>query len=184
MAQAQGQVVQARQGVLKGTRKSQLQSKAVLPFDRTRHVTNCLEGTSLPQCTTPLSPVCLIFSGTLGFHLIYFALPSQPLPLLTDRKRSSHPGFCCSRNSGSTKRQHSAPGQLEVRTLRDRAAGPSSFYTSILHLPITLRSPWLPAQVPQLPTLPAHTAHVRTRVPWALLTAGIEHTFLDFEIVL
>lgn len=68
--------------------------------------------------------------------------------------------------------------------LRDRAAGPSSFYTSILHLPITLRSPWLPAQVPQLPTSPAHTAHVRTRVPWALLTAGIEHTFLDFEIVL
>lgn len=71
-----------------------------------------------------------------------------------------------------------------MRTLRDRAAGPSSFYTSILHLPITLRSPWLPAQVPQLPTSPAHTAHVRTRVPWALLTAGIEHTFLDFEIVL
>lgn len=71
-----------------------------------------------------------------------------------------------------------------MKILRDRAAGPSSFCTNILHLPITLHSPWLPVQVPQLPTSPAHTAHIRTRVPRALLTAGIEDTFLHFEIVL
>lgn len=36
---------------------------------------------------------------------------------------------------GNTKRQCSAPGQLEVRMLRDRAGGTSSFCISILHLP-------------------------------------------------
>lgn len=136
-------------------------------------LTNCLEGTSLPQCTSPLSPACLtssqapLDSTSSTFPSYYPPAQCQPLPLLTDRKHSSHPGFFCCRSSGSTKRQHSASGELEVRMLRDRAAGPSSFYTSILHLPITLRSPG------SLPRSHSSQHHRHTRLTSALVSLGL-----------
>lgn len=112
-------------------------------------------------------------SGTLGFNHIYPPASSY---------RNAHPiQASAAAGAGKHKRQHSAPGQLEVRILRDRAAGPFSFCTKILHLPITLHSPLAPCPGP---TSLAHTAHVCTHVPRALLTAGIEDTSLDFEIVL
>lgn len=111
--------------------------------------TNCLEGTPLLQCTRPLSPACLTSSqakapcNSTCFHLIYFPLSyilaSCPMSVSASSHRGKHSssqrGFCSCTTSGNTKRQCSAPGQLEVRTLRDRAAGTSLFCISILHLP-------------------------------------------------
>lgn len=96
------------------------------------------------------------------------------------QKTLIHPGFSSCRSGGSTKRQHSAPGQLEERMLRDRAAGPS---------PSSYQHPPSPAFLPgSLPRSHSSQHHWHTQLTsthssvW--LTAGIEDTFLDFEIVI
>lgn len=133
---------------------------------------NHLEGTTLPsaQAPCPQSASHHLRHPWIQFHLpspliIFLPNVSFCLFLLTENTHS-HPGFCSCRSSESTKRQQSAPGELEVRLLRDRAAAPSPSYIITLHLLITLHSLLAPCPRPTAPNITGtHSSRLHTR-PW------------------
>lgn len=144
---------------------------------------------SLPQCTSPLSPACLtssqapLDSTPSTFPSYYPPAQCQPLPLLADRKHSPPSKLLQLQEQCKHKKAAQCPGTAGREDAEGQQLPPHPVSTPSIS-PSHCTPPWLPAQVPQLPTSPAHTAHVCTHVPGALLTAGIEDTFLDFEIVL
>lgn len=104
-----------------------------------------------PGHKSPVRSLPHIFSGTLGFNLIYLPLLLSSCPMSASASSSRQKTLIPSRllqrqEQWKHKKAAQCPGQLEVRMLRNRAAGPCPSYINILHLLITLHSPWLPAR--------------------------------------
>lgn len=183
-------MLQARQGVLEGHYK-----EAKLSFLLTGHNTflqwhyESLRGDVTPPVhKSPVPSLPHIFSSTLGFNSIYlpFLLSSCPMSASASscRQKTLTPSKLLQlQEQCKHKKAAQCPGTAGREDAEGQQLPPHLVSTPSIS-PSHCTPPWLPAQVPQLPTSPAHTAHVCTHVPGALLTAGIEDTFLDFEIVL
>lgn len=183
-------MLQARQGVLEGHYK-----EAKLSFLLTGHNTflqwhyESLRGDVTPPVhKSPVPSLPHIFSSTFGFNSIYlpFLLSSCPMSASASscRQKTLTPSKLLQlQEQCKHKKAAQCPGTAGREDAEGQQLPPHPVSTPSIS-PSHCTPPWLPAQVPQLPTSLAHTAHVCTHVPGALLTAGIEDTFLDFEIVL
>lgn len=149
--------------------------------------TNGLEGTSLPQCTRPLSPACLTSSqakapcNSTCFHLIYFPLSyilaSCPTSVSASSYREKHSLLTPSRLLQLQDWWiHKKAVQCPWTARSEDAEGQSSRYLLILHQhppspPITLLPPLASCRGPTATLWTSHalTACVHTRAPQILL---------------
>lgn len=176
----------------KDIRRRQLQSKAVLPFDRTQHIPPVTlkiaqRGRHFPSAQVPC-PQPASYLLTLGLNLIYLPLllSSCPMPASASsyRLKTLIP-IQASAAAGAVEAQKGST--VLQRAGREDAEGQTSRSLPILyqHPPSPHHTAFPPGSLPRSHSSQHHQHTRLTSTHSSLgLTAGIEDTSLDFEIVL